>query len=385
MGHSNETPAAQAGMTTAEARAAVRARREALARAERRHRECWDETERISNLRERLCDLKREDRARQIASLQLDAEGWDETERISNLRERLCDLKREDRARQIASLQLDAEGAKPGCEVSAVCDRMAEEETSLKPPCTEPHAEQCRCPRSTTCRELRRRIAYLKSAVTQTDLQAAFFDVTQTDLQAAFFDLYSAELEMDKARAELFCLLRDLPERIVQEIGEQVPTQEDFDELPNAWGIAAVENHMHKEGSDEPDPVDQLNYRRWLVELSQGALGYSGHLEHEMARHRIELEVLEQQAATVDFFEGDELEQIAQAAVLQKARIAACQEQLDELRCCKKRASPHAKSSSMSSPPPPARSTSAWRHARRSCSAFLAGRSRVGGPSRTSR
>ena len=44
-------------------------------------------------------------------------------------------------------------------------------------------------------------------------------------LQAAFFDLYSAELEMDKARAELFCLLRDLPERIVQEIGEQVPTQ----------------------------------------------------------------------------------------------------------------------------------------------------------------
>ncbi len=31
------------------------------------------------------------------------------------------------------------------------------------------------------------------------------------------------------------------------------------------------------------------------------------------------------------FFEGDELEQIAQAAVLQKARIAACQEQLDEL------------------------------------------------------
>lgn len=197
---------------------------------------------------------------------------------------------------------------------------MAEEAAALKPPCTEPRAEQCRCPRSTTCRELRRRIAYLKSAV------------TKTDLQAAFFDLYSAELEMDKARAELLCLLRDLPERIVQEIGEQVPTQEDFDELPNAWGIAAVENHMRKEGStDEPDPVDQLNYRRWLVELSQGALGYSGHLEHEMARHRIELEVLEQQAATVDFFEGDELEQIAQAAVLQKARIAACQEQLDKL------------------------------------------------------
>ena len=285
MGNSNETPAAQAGMTTAEARAAVRARREALARAERRHRECWDETERISNLRERLCDLKREDRARQIASL-----------------------------------QLDAEGAKPECEVSSVCDRMAEEAAALKPPCTEPHAEQCRCPRSTACRELRRRIAYLKSAV------------TQTDLQAAFFDLYSAELEMDKARAELFCLLRDLPEHIVHEIGEQVPTQEDFDGLPNAWGIAAVENHMRKEGStDEPDPVDQLNYRRWLVELSQGALGYSGHLEHEMARHRIELEVLEQQAATVDFFEGDELEQIAQAAVLQKARIAACQEHLDEL------------------------------------------------------
>lgn len=286
MGNSNETPAAQAGMTTAEARAAVHARREALARAERRHRECWDETERISNLRERLCDLMREDRARQIASL-----------------------------------QLDAEGAEHGCEASTVCDRMAEEEAAaLKPPCTEPRAEQCRCPRSTTCRELRRRIAYLKSAV------------TQTDLQAAFFDLYSAELEMDKARADLFHLLRDLPERIVQEIGEQVPTQEDFDELPNAWGIAAVENHMRKEGStDEPDPVDQLNYRRWLVELSQGALDYSVHLEHEMARHRIELEVLEQQAATVDFFEGDELEQIAQAAVLQKARITACQEQLDEL------------------------------------------------------
>lgn len=286
MGNSNETPAARAGMTTAEARAAVHARREALARAERRHRECWDETERISNLRERLCDLMREDRARQIASL-----------------------------------QLDAEGAEHGCEASTVCDRMAEEEAAaLKPPCTEPRAEQCRCPRSTTCRELRRRIAYLKSAV------------TQTDLQAAFFDLYSAELEMDKARADLFHLLRDLPERIVQEIGEQVPTQEDFDELPNAWGIAAVENHMRKEGStDEPDPVDQLNYRRWLVELSQGALDYSVHLEHEMARHRIELEVLEQQAATVDFFEGDELEQIAQAAVLQKARITACQEQLDEL------------------------------------------------------
>ena len=272
-------------MTTAEARAAVRARREALARAERRHRECWDETERISNLRERLCDLMREDRARQIASL-----------------------------------QLDAEGAEHGCEVSTVCDRMAEEAAALEPPRIEPHAEQCRCPRSSTCRELRRRIAYLKSAV------------TQTDLQAAFFDLYSAELEMDKARAELLCLLGDLPERIVHEIGEQVPTQEDFDELPNAWGITAVENHIRKEGPvNEPDPVDQLNYRRWLVELSQGALDYSGHLEHEMARHRIELEVLEQQAATVDFFEGDELEQIAQAAVLQKARIAACQEQLDEL------------------------------------------------------
>ncbi|MFR3451097.1 MAG: hypothetical protein ACLTSX_05165 [Collinsella sp.] len=215
MGNSNETPAAQAGMTTAEARAAVRALERPSPAPSIRHRECWDETERISNLRERLCDLKREDRARQIASL-----------------------------------QLDAKGAKPECEVSAVCDRMAEEETSLKPPCTEPHAEQCRCPRSTTCRELRRRIAYLKSAV------------TQTDLQAAFFDLYSAELEMDKARAELFCLLRDLPERIVQEIGEQVPTQEDFDELPNAWGIAAVENHMRKEDStDEPDPVDQLNYQ----------------------------------------------------------------------------------------------------------------------------
>lgn len=285
MGNSYATTAAQAGMTVAEARAAVHARREALARAERRHRECWDETERISNLRERLCDLMREDRARQIASL-----------------------------------QLDAGGAKPGYEVSAACDRMAEEAAALEPPCIEPHAEQCRCPRSTTCRELRRRIAYLKSAV------------TQTDLQAAFLDLYSAELEMDKARAELFCLLRDLPERIVQEIGEQVPTQEDFDELPNAWGIAAVESHMRKEGPvDEPDPVDQLNYRRWLVELSQGALDYSGHLEHEMARHRIELEVLEQQAATVDFFERDELEQIAQAAALQKARITACQEQLDEL------------------------------------------------------
>lgn len=285
MENSNATLAAQTGMTAAEARAAVHHRREALAHAERRHRECWDETERISNLRERLCDLMREDRARQIASL-----------------------------------QLGAEGSEPGCEASAVCDRVAKEAAALEPPCTKPNTEQCCCPRSTTCRELRRRIAYLKSAV------------TQTDLQAAFFDLYSAELEMDKARAELFCLLRDLPERIVQEIGEQVPTQEDFDELPNAWGIAAVEKHMRGEGpADEPDPVDQLNYRRWLVELSQGALDYSGHLEHEMARHRIELEVLEQQAATVDFFEGDELEQIAQAAVLQKARIAACQEQLVEL------------------------------------------------------
>ncbi len=227
---------------------------------------------------------------------------------------------REDRARQIASLQLDAGGAKPDTKPAPHATVWLKRPPPSNPPCIEPHAEQCRCPRSTTCRELRRRIAYLKSAV------------TQTDLQAAFFNLYSAELEMDKARAELFCLLRDLPERIVQEIGEQVPTQEDFDELPNAWGIAAVENHMRKEGpADEPDPVDQLNYRRWLVELSQGALDYSGHLEHEMARHRIELEVLEQQAATIDFFEGDELEQIAQAAVLQKARIDACQEQLDEL------------------------------------------------------
>lgn len=285
MGNSNAAPAARAGMTAAEARAAVLARREALARAERRHRECWDETERISNLRGRLYDLEREDRARQIASL-----------------------------------QLDAEGAVLGREVSAVCDRVAEEAAALEPPCTEPRAEQCRCPKSTTCRELRRRIAYLKNAA------------THADLQAAFFDLYSAELEMDKARAELLNLLRDLPEGIVQEIGEQVPTQEDFDELPNAWGIAAVENHLRGgDASDEPDPVDQLNYRRWLVELSQGALDYSGHLEHEMARHRIELEVLEQQAATVDFFEGDELEQIARAAVLQKARIAACQEQLNEL------------------------------------------------------
>lgn len=285
MGNSNAAPAARADMTAAEARAAVRTRREALARAERRHRECWDETERISNLRGRLYDLEREDRARQIAAL-----------------------------------QLGTEDTVPEREVGAACDRAADEAAAFEPPCAEHRAEQCRCPKSTTCRELRRRIAHLKSAA------------THTDLQAAFFDLYSAELEMDKARAELLNLLRDLPESIVLEIGERVPTQEDFDELPNAWGIAAVENHLHGEGAgDEPDPVDQLNYRRWLVELSQGALDYSGHLEHEMARHRIELEVLEQQAATVDFFEGDELEQIARAAVLQNARIAACQEQLDEL------------------------------------------------------
>lgn len=111
MGNSNETPAAQAGMTTAEARAAVRARREALARAERRHRECWDETERISNLRERLCDLKREDRARQIASL-----------------------------------QLDAEGAKPECEVSAACDRMAEEAAPSSPRAPSPTPSNAAAP-----------------------------------------------------------------------------------------------------------------------------------------------------------------------------------------------------------------------------------------------
>ncbi len=269
MGNSNETPAAQAGMTTAEARAAVRARREALARAERRHRECWDEPERLSNQRERLCDLTREDRARQSASL-----------------------------------QLDAEGAKPECEVSAGCDRMAEEAAALKPPCTEPHAGQCRCPRSTTCRELRRRIAYLTSAVTQPDRIVHEMGEpvpTQEDFDElpTAWGIAAVENHMRKGGST------DESDPVDQlnylhEMGEPVPTQEDFDELPTAWGIAAVENHMRKGGStDESDPVDQLNYRRWLVELSQGALGYSGHLEHEMARHRIELEVLEQQAATV--------------------------------------------------------------------------------------
>lgn len=281
MGSSNETQGARTDMRTAEARAAVGGLKDALARAERRHRECWDETERISGLRERLCDLKREDRARQIAGL-----------------------------------QLDVEGAKAAIGAGAICGSEAEEGTAVEPPCAEP----CACPRSTTCRELRRRIAYLKGAV------------TQTDLQAAFLDLYSAELEVDKARAELLGLLGSLPEGTIREIGEQVPTQSDFDELPNAWGIAAVENHLRKTGADEePDPVDQLNYRRWLVELSQGALGYSRRLEHEMARHRTELKALEQQAANVDFFEKDELEQIAQAVALQRARIAACQEQLAEL------------------------------------------------------
>lgn len=226
-----------ADMTAAEARAAVSTLKDALARAERRHRDCWDETERLSSLCVHLCNLEREDRAYRIAG-------------------------------------------------------------------REPHDYN----------------AHLKSAV------------TQADLQAAFFDLYTAELEVDKARAELLLLLRDLPESLVQEIGEQVPAQKDFDELPNAWGIAAVESHARGEGAaGDPDPVDQLNYRRWLVELSQGALDYSLHLEHEMSRHRAELEALEQQAATVGFFEEDELRQIAQAAALQKARISACREQLDKL------------------------------------------------------
>lgn len=226
-----------ADMTAGEARAAVSALKDALARAERRHRECWDETERLCDLCVQLCDLKREDRARLIA----------------------------------------------GCEPISRAD-------------------------------------HLKG------------DLTQADLQAAFFDLYSAELEMDKARAELLSLLGNLPESLVQEIGEQAPAQKDFDDLPNAWGIAAIENHLRRRGAaDEPDPVDQLNYRRWLVELSQGALDYSSYLEHEMSRHRAELDALERAAKTDDFFEGDELEQIAQAAALQQARIVACREQLDKL------------------------------------------------------
>lgn len=111
MGNSNETPAAQAGMTTAEARAAVRARREALA----------------------------------APSAGIGSAGMKRS--ASPTCASACAiLSGRTGARQIASLQLDAEGAKPECEVSAVCDRMAEEAAALKPPCTEPHAGQCRCP-----------------------------------------------------------------------------------------------------------------------------------------------------------------------------------------------------------------------------------------------
>lgn len=252
------------------ARETIRLLREALDRAERHHQECWDETERVSDIRARLCDLKREARAREIADAELGGTG--------------C----------------------PG-ECGAGCPS--------------PSQGDCRLDGSVTCKELLGRIEVLRAAA------------RQADLQQAFYSFYSAELAVDKARADLFDALHSLPEHVLAEIGEREPAQEELDTLPNAWGLAAVEQHARgaSGAAGEPDPVDQLNYRRWLVELSQGAVDYSAHLEREMSRHKTELDVLRQQAANVEFFDRDELAQIEQAVVLQKARITACQEQLDEL------------------------------------------------------
>ena len=65
--------------------------------------------------------------------------------------------------------------------------------------------------------------------------------------------------------------------------------------------------------------------------LAQGAKAYILQLQDEMARHRAELSILEREAASIEFFDEEELVEIERALILQKARLAACQEQIDAL------------------------------------------------------
>ncbi len=281
MGNLAMTPITPGADPTAAARESVRALRDALERAEHRHQECWDEAERVGGLRELLYRLKREDRARKIAA---------------------------------AEAPFTANQPH-----TASCSRFRTGETGCDTAGVSNEAGVCCC-ENVICPALQRRIAHLESTA------------THMALQSAFLDLYSAELLVDTARAELYSLLRSLPKAILSEIGERLPGQAECDELPNAWAIAAVGRHvLGKRTPGEPDPVDQLNYRRWLVELSQGALDYSGHLEREIAWHENGLRDLERQAANVDFFDAGEQVQIECAITLQRARITACREQIEEL------------------------------------------------------
>lgn len=215
---------------------------------------------------------------------------WDETERLSNLCERSFDLKRELRTRELAAKQ------------SPYGPPVRDERAALK--------------------ELTSHIGFLEAGA------------SATELQAAFYDLYTAELMVDKARADLLLHLAALPEDVLAAVGEPAPSQEELDNLPRAQALEHIARHMAGASAQKPgdcDPVEQLNYRRWLVELSQGAAAYAVKLADEAATHEAELSILEQQAASVEFFDAEELAEIEQNLILQRGRVVACREQLEAL------------------------------------------------------
>lgn len=233
--------------------AAIAALREALAQAERHHDACWDETVRLSNLCERTYELKRELRARALAS---------------GGPSRVTPTHNEDAAQK----------------------------------------------------ELLSRIRFLETGA------------SQAKLQAAFYELYTAELLVDKARAELHAHLADLPAPARERLGGDAISQDEASSLPSAEALDAITRHIEGDAAAEgPDPVEQLNYRRWLVELSQGATAYILQLKDEMAKHVAELAVLERQASSVEFFDRDELAEIEWSLELQRCRVTACQKQIRAL------------------------------------------------------
>lgn len=215
---------------------------------------------------------------------------WDATVHLSALCERALELKRELRARVIA-----------GNDLSRALPARAQD---------------------STVGELRSRIRLLDEVA------------PPAEVQSAFLDLYTAELMVDGARAELLRFLAALPAQILDELGEHAPAEDELVDLPRPWAVDAIARHAGEaapRGPHAKDPVDQVNCRRWLVELAQGAKAYILQLQDEMTRRRAELSVLEREAASVEFFDEEELVEIERALILQKARLAACQEQIDAL------------------------------------------------------
>lgn len=213
---------------------------------------------------------------------------WDETERLSGMFARMLELKRELRARELAAAHPQAP--------SPVHDERAART------------------------ELASRIGLIERSA------------TALGLQRAFYRLYTAELLVDKARTELVAYLQGLAEQDRKALGAHMPAASEPNSLLNAWALQAIERHMQAAPHhEEDDPVEQLNYRRWLVELSQGSAAYTLELDDEIARHEAELSALEQQAACMDFFDANEIAELEHSLVLQRGRIVACREQREEL------------------------------------------------------